>query len=490
VAFWVGGDFSFYNGVASPRIVRLNQIQSEVADPPSLLGTWTASSTVLFGQPVTVSVAVNSAGPVTYEWSSDGLAFSNTVIQRTIAPTFTIPPAPTNGAKSWMVRARNPAGVSVAASGTYTVVPAPLAAASQPSAVSATVGRDANLIVTVQPGVVLTGAEWRRNGVLLPSGNAATGMTAANGQPGSIYQLHNVSPADAGTYTVTFNSSDGQRVTFAPIAVTVGDSSRLTNFSVRARAGPGDLALVVGFVIPPGVPRQLLPRGIGPSLGLFGVPDVLPDPMLVLNRGAFPVRSDSGWGAFNFTSNALFDSVGAFRLPENSHDTAVGGLSLASGSYTVWLKGSSNDAGTALLEIYEADNVSERLSNFSALSYVSGNPGTIAGFAIRGPVSKRVLVRAAGPALTALGLGNALGHPRLAVLDQAGRLVATNDVWQNQADPAGVAAAALSVGAFGFGNGSSDAALILALPPANYFAVVTGIGGESGVALVELYELP
>jgi hypothetical protein len=100
------------------------------------------------------------------------------------------------------------------------------------------------------------------------------------------------------------------------------------------------------------------------------------------------------------------------------------------------------------------------------------------------------LVRAAGPALTALGLGNALGHPRLAVVDQAGRLVATNDVWQNQADPAGVAAASLSVGAFGLGNGSSDAALILALPPGNYFAVVTGIDGESGVALVELYELP
>ncbi len=37
---WLGGDFSFYNGVATPRIVRLNRVASEVAAAPVLLGTW------------------------------------------------------------------------------------------------------------------------------------------------------------------------------------------------------------------------------------------------------------------------------------------------------------------------------------------------------------------------------------------------------------------------------------------------------------------
>ena len=52
-----------------------------------------------------------------------------------------------------------------------------------------------------------------------------------------------------------------------------------------------------------------------------------------------------------------------------------------------------------------------------------------------------------------------------------------------------MSAAAASVGAFVFAGGSKDAALLLTLPPANYSAIVTGTGSESGVALIEIYEV-
>jgi hypothetical protein len=128
--------------------------------------------------------------------------------------------------------------------------------------------------------------------------------------------------------------------------------------------------------------------------------------------------------------------------------------------------------------------------NFSARAFVRTNESINAGFALRGAASKRVLLRAAGPALGALGVARALANPRLELRDETGRLVAANDDWQNQADAIGIASAFASVGAFAFGSGSRDAALVITLPAGNYSAVVTGADGEPGVALVEVYELP
>jgi len=52
-----------------------------------------------------------------------------------------------------------------------------------------------------------------------------------------------------------------------------------------------------------------------------------------------------------------------------------------------------------------------------------------------------------------------------------------------------VAAAAVTTGAFPFASGSKDAAMIYTLVPGSYTAQVTGAGGSTGVALVEIYEI-
>jgi hypothetical protein len=107
----------------------------------------------------------------------------------------------------------------------------------------------------------------------------------------------------------------------------------------------------------------------------------------------------------------------------------------------------------------------------------------ITGFVVAGETPRRVLVRAAGPALSAFGVERALTDPSLRVSDATGRVVAENDDWRDSE----AASAARSVGAFPLQPGTADAAALLVLPPGSYSMQVTANGG-SGVALAEVFD--
>ncbi|MEY2879046.1 MAG: hypothetical protein RLZZ15_1426, partial [Verrucomicrobiota bacterium] len=117
-----------------------------------------------------------------------------------------------------------------------------------------------------------------------------------------------------------------------------------------------------------------------------------------------------------------------------------------------------------------------------------GEQMLIGGFVIAGGGPKTMLFRAAGPSLRAFGVGNALAAPVLDLF--AGpTLLQSNAGWSAQPNAGAVAGAAAQAGAFAFANGSADAALLVALPPGAYTAVVRGAGGTTGAALVEAYEV-
>jgi hypothetical protein len=131
----------------------------------------------------------------------------------------------------------------------------------------------------------------------------------------------------------------------------------------------------------------------------------------------------------------------------------------------------------------QAGPATARLVNLATRALVGGAAGTpIAGFAIEGAGPKRVLVRAAGPALGAFGIAGALVDPSVAVVAASGGTVAANDNWQT-ADGAAMGA----LGAFAFPPGSRDAALVAALVPGTYTTPV-GAAGGSGLALLEIYD--
>jgi hypothetical protein len=53
-----------------------------------------------------------------------------------------------------------------------------------------------------------------------------------------------------------------------------------------------------------------------------------------------------------------------------------------------------------------------------------------------------------------------------------------------------IAAESASAGAFSWGSApTADSALLVTLPPGSYTAEVSGASGDTGIALVELYEV-
>jgi hypothetical protein len=111
------------------------------------------------------------------------------------------------------------------------------------------------------------------------------------------------------------------------------------------------------------------------------------------------------------------------------------------------------------------------------------------GLTIAGPAPKRVLIRGAGPALAQFSLGGLLARPQLTLFSGL-TPVLQNTGWSTSPDAATLAAAAAQAGAFAFAPGSADTAMIVTLAPGAYTAQVSGIGDTTGLALVEIYELP
>ncbi|HUR60531.1 MAG TPA: sialidase family protein, partial [Opitutaceae bacterium] len=128
-------------------------------------------------------------------------------------------------------------------------------------------------------------------------------------------------------------------------------------------------------------------------------------------------------------------------------------------------------------------NSNSRLINLASRGRSGiGASQLIVGFVIDG--NKSILVRAAGPALRAVGVGDALADPRLA-LNPASDASLANDNWQD-----GGASSALftRLGAFPFAPNSFDAALVQTLGAKDHTVIVSGANNGTGIALVEAYD--
>lgn len=131
-----------------------------------------------------------------------------------------------------------------------------------------------------------------------------------------------------------------------------------------------------------------------------------------------------------------------------------------------------------------------QLANLSTRAFVgAGDNVLIPGLVISGTSPRRVLVRAVGPGLSAFGVTGVLADPTLSVFRGTSE-IASNDNWQTQNNSQAVATAAVESGAFALAAGSRDSALVLTLEPGAYTCRVAGVGGTTGVALVEVYLLP
>lgn len=303
-----------------------------------------------------------------------------------------------------------------------------------------------------------------------------------------LYALHGSVPASAGAWPQF--GRDARRTGQQVIGSAAATSGRLANLSVRANAGAGGDALIVGFVATGTGSRTLLLRAIGPTLAGFGVSGALPDPQLMLLQGGTVLERNDNWDAQPAAARvvAIGTQVGAFPLPGQSADAAL--LSTVSaGAYTAHVVSPAGD-GTALMEVYDSGGTAgARLANLSARTAVRAGGGTlIAGFVVE-EQPRTLLLRAAGPVLAAFGLSDALPDPQLRLFRGA-ELLAENDNWSASGSPERFRTTEATVGAFAFPAGSRDAALLVTLPPGAYTAQVGGAAGTGGAALIEIYEVP
>jgi hypothetical protein len=335
--------------------------------------------------------------------------------------------------------------------------------------------------------------QWSLNGKEIPSAT------------GSVLVIEGTTAADAGSYTcVASNGSGTLTSSVATLSVvTTNDPGRLINLSARAEVGTGGNIVFGGFAIGPQGTTGALPvliRASGPAIAAapFNVPGTLADPQLQLFDSSDAVlETNNGWNG-NASVSATAAAVGAFAWTvPTSHDAALN-FTLASGPYTAQVSGQDGDKGDALVEVYDATPAGTytaslpRLVNLSARVDVgTGANALFAGFVIGGSTSLTVLIRASGPSIASapFNVPGTLADPELTLQNPStGAVYATNNTWIGDAN---ISAAAASVGAFKWSDPTShDSALLITLPPGNYTAEASGATGDSGVALVEVYEVP
>jgi hypothetical protein len=161
-------------------------------------------------------------------------------------------------------------------------------------------------------------------------------------------------------------------------------------------------------------------------------------------------------------------------------------ITLQPGLYTFVISGKSG-TGVGLGELFLLSGPEGRLTNLSARAKVGGGGDIlIAGFNRAGV--GEILVRSLGPELAKHDIVNFLADPYITIHKQStGTLILANNDW-------GQVLGAISdknarAGAVPLPDGSKDAAAYMVLGSGGYTVHVSGAAGQTGVAIIELFEL-
>lgn len=243
----------------------------------------------------------------------------------------------------------------------------------------------------------------------------------------------------------------------------------------------GDYVGIGGLIITGSAPKQVLLRGIGPSLTGFGVQDALADPVMELHGPTgFTTVTNDNW---RDTQSAEIKATG---IPPNDNLESAIVATLNPGQYTAIVSGKNNASGVALIEAYDLDQaVASKLGNISTRAFVeTGSNVVIAGFILgNNSAATSIVLRGIGPSLTKLGVPNALANPTLELRNSVGTLLFVNDDWQD--DPT---QAAIISGAGLAPTNALESGIAATLSPGQYTALLSGVNDGTGVGLVEVYD--
>ena len=268
-----------------------------------------------------------------------------------------------------------------------------------------------------------------------------------------------------------------------PAYQSIASGPVLMDLSTRGTTFTGNNVLIGGFIIQGSQPMQVVVRGLGGTLASFGVSNALFDSVIELyDANNNLITSNDDW----FTSSDAETICSYRRDPPNSIESALL-VTLNPGSYTAIVRSYSDakqpaTTGVALFEVYDLRTSSSRLGNVSTRGQVGAGENLLIGGVIVGNASKPVVVRALGPTLTQFGVSGVLQDPYLELRDGNGNLVEANNDWQQSPEAATISADGKAP------SNARESAMAPTLSPGNYTALVSGVGGTTGTALIEVYD--
>ena len=260
----------------------------------------------------------------------------------------------------------------------------------------------------------------------------------------------------------------------------VAAAEKLGNIATRVNVGTGDNQLIGGFIVTGNQPKKVIVRAIGPSLNQFGIGAALADPTLELHDQAGAViAANDNWID---SQQAEIEATGL--APADELESAIV-RTLAPGAYTAVVAGSDGATGTAVVEAYDLNQTSNStLANISTRGAVGpGSDVMIGGFIIFGNGGNtRVFVRSVGPSLASSGVTNAMPDPTLELRDVNGTLIVENDNWRGGPE--------LEIQETTLAPAHDlESAIVTTLPSGPYTAIIRERNGQSGIGLVEVYNL-
>lgn len=259
---------------------------------------------------------------------------------------------------------------------------------------------------------------------------------------------------------------------------------RLANIATRVNVQGGQNDGIAGFIKRNAATKRVLVRALGPSVGITGS---LQDPVLRVFSNGTQIATNDNWRT---TQQAEISASGL--APRNDNESAII-INLADtaalGNYTAILSGAGGGTGIGLVEVYDLDAESfADLGNVATRGLVGTGPNVLIGGLIVHDDSftnqpQNILIRGIGPSLVASGVSNALQDPFLELHDAQGALVVSNDDWGSSPDAAALALSGVAP------SHPKESAILRTLSPGAYTAILSGVGGGTGVGNVEAYNL-
>lgn len=257
-----------------------------------------------------------------------------------------------------------------------------------------------------------------------------------------------------------------------------GSPIGLANVSTRLFVQGGDNVMIGGFIIAGDSPKDVILRGIGPSLTAMGVPGAMNDPAIWLydSTGAV-IGTNDNWQT---DQRELIEDTGLATADDRE---AALISTLDPGAYTVVVKDETGTPGVALFDAFDLDPSSSQLVNLSTRGRVEiDDRAMIGGFILGGDQPTEVILRAIGPSLGQAGIADTLIDPNLELYDGQGSMLLRNDNWRSDQEDE-IQASQLAP------TDDRESAIIVTLNPGAYTGIIRGADNSTGIALFEIYKL-